>query len=276
MMFVPANLRRRWERAHLRGADALIVDLEDGVGPADKVDAREMLSEAVAFLTGQGAVVLVRINASWLLAMQDLAAAIIPGVRGVLIPKMEDPGRLLALSQIVGELEAQRKLPAGAAVLVPMIESPLGIERLSEIAAVERVGGLALGVEDFSLSLGVEPTPECLDLPCRLIAFAANARGLAGFGVPMSIIAIDQPEAYGEAARRARAMGLTGALCADPRQVEKVNVAFSPSAAEIAAARALLAAWEAGGGTGMVKFEGRIIDAPVARRAERVLAQARS
>lgn len=276
MMFVPANLRRRWERAHTRGADVLIVDLEDGVGVHDKSEARTMVGDAVDFLVGEGARVVVRINAPWLMAIEDLKVAVRPGVSALMVPKVEDAGRLAALAQIVGEHEAERALPQGAIAFIVMIESPLALEHLGEIADAPRVAGLTLGTEDFSLNMGVAPTAEVLDHPARLIALVTKARGIAGFGVPTSIMGIDQPEVFGAAARRARAMGLNGGACADPRQVTEANAAFSPSAEEIAEAHALLAAWEAGGGQGVVRYGARILDIPVVLLAESTLAQARA
>src|SRR3954471_9637733 len=113
LLFVPANNGRQVEKAHERGADAIILDLEDAIPAEDKPQARALLGPAVERLSGFGQDFAVRINAGWLAAFADLAAAIVPGVSAVVVPKVEDAGRLRALSEIVGELEAERSLPIG-------------------------------------------------------------------------------------------------------------------------------------------------------------------
>jgi len=117
---------------------------------------------------------------------------------------------------------------------------------------------------------------EALDLPCKLVALAAASRGLAALGAPASISEFRDLDGYREAIRRARAIGLSGALCIHPAQVAIANEGFAPSAAEIAQARDIVEAWEKGGGRGVVAANGRMIDAPVVARARRVLAGAGS
>jgi len=277
LMFVPADAEGRIAKAHTRGADAIILDLEDAVPIEGKAAARQGLVAAAATLAGQGQDVLVRINAAWRLAHADLEVAVNPDVRAIVAPKVEDAGALSVLSAMIGEWEAEQGLPVGKISLIALIESPLALSRLNEIAAVERVAGLALGSEDFSAVLGAPPSPQSLDLPCRMIALVAAARGQMALGTPISLAAFREADAYAEAARLGRAVGMTGALCIHPDQVAPLNAAFSPSEAELAAARKITAAWAGRPpGAAVLSLDGKMIDPPVVLQAERTLAAARS
>ncbi len=273
LLFVPADNARLLEKAHQKGADALILDLEDAVPPAAKPAARAGIAEAAARLSGPGLPVLVRINTGWRDIVADLEAAVRPGVSALVVPKVEDAGVLRVISAMVGEWEAERGLAPGGIGLIPLIESPLGLERLGEIAAPERLIGLALGGEDFSLALGVEPSEAALSLPCRMIALAAAGRGLMAIGLPGSLAEFKDLAAYGATVRLARSFGMTGALCIHPYQLAVVNEAFAPTARDIAWAETVMAAWSdaQSRGVGAVAVEGRMIDRPVAERARAIL-----
>jgi citrate lyase subunit beta/citryl-CoA lyase len=205
--------------------------------------------------------------------MDDLALAVPHGVSAIMVPKVEDPARIAVISEMIAEIAsvAGRPEPPG---VIALMESPAGLTSLDAIAAVNSVIGLALGSEDFSLALRVLPTPEALDLPCRMLALAAASRGLMALGAPISISTIDDQAVWQLAVRRARAIGLTGVLCVHPRQIAPVNEAFACSPAEVAAAARIVAAWEAAGGVGVVKVDGKMVDRPVVMASRRTLALA--
>lgn len=276
LLFVPASDEKRLAAVHTRGADAVILDLEDGVAPEAKAAARAALPAHIADLAAKDCEVLVRINGPWRLALADLEAAVRADVRALLVPKVESAARLAAISEIIGELEAERDLDVGALGLVALIETPAALSALAEIAAVPRVVGLALGSEDFSLTLGVPPSRESLDLPCKMVALAAAGRGLAALALPGTIAEFRDLAAYEASVKAARAVGATGAVCIHPAQVPVLNTGFSPTEAEHAWARAVLAAWDAPerGGRGVVAMAGAMIDLPVVERARRLLAAA--
>jgi citrate lyase subunit beta/citryl-CoA lyase len=275
VLFVPATASEGLlAKVHLRGADAVIIDLEDAVSPGAKVAARERVPGIVQQLAGRGPDVLVRVNVQPALAEAELGATFGADVRAIVIPKVEDAGRLWVLSAQIAALEAAQDLPPGTVGMIAMIESPAALARLDDITAVPRVAGLALGSEDFSLALGVNPSPACLTLPCQMLALAAAAHGIGALGLPVSLADYDDLEGYAVAARQARAMGLTGALCVHPTQVPVLNTAFAVSERERAEAERVVAAWERGGtagGTGVVALDGRMIDLPVAQRARMLL-----
>lgn len=275
LLFVPGNAPEKLAKAATRGADAIIIDLEDAVPAAEKASARAALPDHIAQLCHQGVDVLVRINAPWLLATADLEAAIISGTRAVVTPKAEDAGSLSVLSAMIGEWERARALPLGSIGLIALVETPLGLSRLAEIAAVPRLTGLAFGSEDFCASLGVDPTPTVLDLPCRQLALTAAIRAQQAIGLPISLAQFRDLAAYSAGAIDARRLGMTGALCIHPAQVPVLNQAFQPNTAQIAHANAVLTAWAEAEAKGLAvaSLNGSMIDRPVVEQARRVLAQ---
>ena len=276
LLFVPADDEARCAKACRAGADAVILDLEDGVAPAAKAAARARVAPAARALAEAGVAAVVRINAPWRAALADLEAAVGADVAAVMVPKAEDGARLAVLSDMIGELEAERGLEAGSTSLVALVETPAALARLPDIAAAPRVVGLALGTEDFCLGLGVAPTPAALDLPSRQIALAAAARGQMALAVPLSITQFRDIEAYRAAALAGAATGVNGAICIHPAQAAAANACFAPAEAELADARRVLDAWERAqaGGLAVTALDGRMIDLPVAERARRLVARA--
>lgn len=273
MLFVPAAAPHRWQKAHTRGADALIIDLEDSTQPDAKAAARAQATEAVAFLHAQGAVVTVRVNNDEAYLADDLEAVVKPGLTAVVLPKVERASEIDSLSAMLDALEYEAGLVRYAVGVVAVVESPRALEHVTRIADGPRLTGIALGSEDFSLSLGRPPGPLSLDLAAQTIAYAAAARGIMGIGMASSIANFTDLDAFGADARRAHAMGLTGAMCIHPNQVGVLNASFGASETDVAEARAILAAWEHRA-DGVVNHNGRMIDLPVAERARRLLASA--
>jgi len=271
LLFVAADDHTRLAKVTERGADAVILDLEDAVPAGRKAAARAGLPSVVAILVERSCPLVVRINGAWRDAMDDLAVAVRDGVSAIMVPKVEDAARLAVVAEMVAEFSsaAGRSDTPG---LIALIESPAGLASLDAIVAVEGVIALALGSEDFSLALGVPPTPELLDLPCRMLSLAAARRGLMALGAPISIGTINDQDAWHDAARKARRLGLTGALCIHPSQIAPVNEGFACPPAEVEAAARIVAAWDAGRGTGVIQVDGRMIDRPVVLAARRTLA----
>ncbi|WP_404479967.1 HpcH/HpaI aldolase/citrate lyase family protein [Novosphingobium sp. BL-52-GroH] len=273
LLFVSADDPARLAKVGERGADAVILDLEDAVAPARKAEARGALPAQIARLHGEGHALVVRVNAGWTALAADLEAAVRPGVAALMLPKVEQAWRIEALAEMLGEWEIARGLPAGAIGIIALVESAPGLAALSEIAQAPRLVGIALGSEDLSLSLGVAPGTTFLDLPARQIALAAGAAGVMALGIPLSIAEFRDMEAYRRAAALALAYGTTGALCIHPAQVAAANAAFAPGDAELAEAHAILQAWDAADGAAVTSLDGRMIDLPVVLRARRLLAR---
>lgn len=278
VLFVPAHLERFIRSAPTRGADAIQLDLEDSVPMAHKAAARHALPGAVAQLRAAGAQVLVRINREWRAAAADLEAAVQPGVSAISVPKTAGAEHLQLLDESITALEQERQLPAGGIGLIAMVETLAGLRQLRAMArACTRVVGLTLGSEDFSAAAGMSPAPHNLFGPCQQLVFAAREAGIDAYGFPGSIAEYADLERYREQVSQGCDMGFVGAFCIHPRQVAVLNAAFTPDAAAVAEAEAVIAAYgEAlARGEGAAALEGRMIDLPVVERARALLARRR-
>lgn len=269
-LFVPANRPERFPKALASDADAVIIDLEDAVAPSDKAAARGQLAAAFGqFAAPDRARLLVRMNARgslWhaddLRLLQQLAAQ---GLGGVMVPKAETVAGLQRVAHAVGP----------ACALLPLVESVTGLDAANALAAAPQVLRLAFGNLDFQADLGLACGPDEAELaPVRLALVLASRR--AARAAPVDGVTPgtqDGVQLQADAARSRRG-GFGGKLCIHPAQVAGVNAAFAPGAAELAWARRVLVAFEAAGG-GVFSLDGRMVDAPVVRLAQRTLAQNR-
>jgi citrate lyase subunit beta/citryl-CoA lyase len=269
LLYVPAHSDRFIARAHERGADAIILDLEDAVPPDHKLAARQGLAEGVEAVGRNGARVFVRINAEADMARLDAAAACRAGAEGLYVPKVREAGVLTELAAFLHDLEVPlRRAPMA---FVPVLEDPGAVLDARLIARAPRVMALTTGGEDLALALGGMPTPDVLRLPKLLVHYAAKAEGLLSFGMLRSTADYADGEAIAAAAREARDHGFDGASCVHPAVVPLLNVGFAPNEAELDWARRVVAA--AAGGAGAFVVDGKMVDAPGVARARALLAQ---
>ncbi|THF60536.1 HpcH/HpaI aldolase/citrate lyase family protein [Pseudothauera rhizosphaerae] len=263
-LFVPATRPERIAKALATGTDAVVVDLEDAVAPADKPAARRALLDWLdAHLDER---VTVRINAAgtaW--HEEDLAACRHAGVAGVMLPKAD------------GAAQVAHAHAAGGKPVLCIVETALGIEELPQIARAPGCARLVFGKLDLAVELDLVPDEadpeELVFLPWRALLVLASRR--AGLPAPVDGVftAIGDEAALGRYAARARRHGFGGQLLIHPAQVAAAAAAFTPSAQDVEWAQAVRrAAAAAGGGAAVV--DGRMIDAPVIARAERILAVA--
>lgn len=275
LLYVPGNNERFIGKAQTRGADAVVLDLEDSVPDHEKAAARAMTAAALPSLAEGPSDLLVRINGGLRLAVPDLEAVVQPGLRGIFVPKCEAAEKLRLLSEMLFDLEAERGLPVGEIALVAMIETPRGLENVHDIARADpRVCGMILGSEDFATATGMQPTPEALLAPRQQIVFAAHAAGIAPLGLLDSVANYGDAEHLAAVARRARAFGFRGATCVHPAAVAPLNAAFLPSDEETDWAKRVVAAMEEAHaqGRGAATLDGRMIDKPMLDRARDILA----
>ncbi len=265
-LFVPATRPERYAKALASGADAVIIDLEDAVGAADKAAARQALAAAWPGLpAAQKQRVLVRVNAAgtaW--HEDDLALLGRLRVAAVVVPKAEAAASLAPVARAGG---------AGCAV-VPLIESVAGLDAADALARAPQVIRLAFGNVDFQVDAGMASGPDEDELVGVRVSVVLSSRR-AALAAPIDGVTLstqDSVQLQRDAARGRRS-GFGGKLCIHPAQVAAVNAAFSPSAAEIEWARRVLAAAAAAGG-GAIAVDGRMVDAPVLRLAEGMLARA--
>ena len=274
MMFVPVNVERFVEGAHARGADAIILDLEDSILPKDKERARTLVAAAAPKVSRSGADVLVRVNRPWRLCVRDLEAAVGKGICAIMLPKTESPEHVHMVAEVLDEVEAERGIAHGHTRIIVMIETATAFFRMREIAAAHpRVVGLTLGSEDFALAVGMVPEAEGLFYPKQQIVFAARAAGVLPLGFIGTVADYKDLEAFRATARRSRRVGFTGASVIHPSQIAILNEEFRPSADEVQKAQRVVAAFEAakGGNQGAIEVDGKMVDLPVVERARRTL-----
>lgn len=268
LLYVPASSERFIAKAHERGADAIILDLEDSVAARDKDRARAALADAVPSAAQSGAKVFVRINSEPDMQRADAEAACRAGALGLYVAKTPSLGRLHLLSF---QLEAiEKELGRAPMVFVPLLEDAGAVFEARSIASCQRVLGLIAGGEDLALSMGGEPLPEVLRLPKLMVHLAAKAEGKLSFGTLTTIADYSDLAALDAAARSARSHGFDGASCIHPSAITVLNAAFSPSPEQIAWARRVVAAAETAG-QGAFSLDGRMVDAPVVARARTVI-----
>ena len=263
-LFVPATRPERFSKALALGADAVIIDLEDAVAAGEKAQARQLLAQAWPSLAASGRDrVLVRVNAAstaW--HGDDLTLLHGLGVVNVVVAKAEHVDQLLNVAAVLG----------AACVLVPLIESVAGLDAVDALARSPQVLRLAFGNLDFQADAGLacgRDEPELM--PVRLALLLASRR--AQLPSPIDGVTADLRDAV-QLERdllRSRSGGFGAKLCIHPSQVAPANATFTPGPAEMDWARRVIAASQAAGG-GVVSLDGRMVDAPVLRLAQRTLA----
>jgi citrate lyase subunit beta/citryl-CoA lyase len=276
LLFVPADRPAMLAKAQSRGADAVLVDLEDAIPPDGKEAARATLRETLRAGELEGpAAVCVRINAVGEGAELDLDALAGCALDAVVLPKAVAPAAVRVVRDALDRLLSDGERVA----LIPQVESTRGILALQELAAVDGVAALAFGGEDFCVDLGVARSDDSLELllPRALVALHARAAGLAAIDTVYT--AIDDEDGLLREARTARQLGFSGKLLIHPAQVAPVRRVFAPSAQQVAWAQRVLASGASNGsgeGAGVRVVDGKMVDAPVLAQAERILARSRA
>jgi citrate lyase subunit beta/citryl-CoA lyase len=280
-LILPINVPRFVERAHLRSADAIVLDLEDSVPPAEKVSARKLIPEAIRQVARGGGEVAVRVNNEPGLLDDDVDAAVQPGLDSISFPKAESADQIRAVSARIERLERERGIAPGHVRLSLAVETPRGLLAAREIAvASDRIASMSVGVEDYCLELGVEPSTDGAELlyAVSTIVTICKATGITPTGLVGSIADFREIAVFEAAAERARKLGCLGAGCIHPDQVLVLNRVFSPDPAKVAYAESVVAAFEDGvrRGTASVNVDGKMVDVPVYKRALVILNRARA
>lgn len=273
LLYVPGNNSRFLDKSQTRGADALILDLEDSVPVDRKSEARDMVSNRVAALSSGPSALTVRINGDMRTAVKDLEAVVQPGLAAVLIPKCETPERAIFVSEILSDLEVERGLPTGEIATIALIETPGGLFEARDIARSDaRLTGLILGSEDFATESGMVPDADTLALAKQQIIFAARSAQLAPLGL-MDSVANYASASLEDLARTSKRFGFSGATCVHPGAIEALNKGFLPTDEEVEAAEQLIETMAKANeqGRGAASLDGRMIDAPLLKRAQNTL-----
>jgi len=265
-LFVPGNRPERFAKALASGADAVVLDLEDAVAPADKDAARGAVGQFLAAASAEKRARLVlRINdeaTPWFDADLGVLAAHAGAV--LMLPKAEQPATI-----------ARVRVACPGVPVLALIESARGVLNAEALAACEGVSRLVFGTIDYALDLDLSADPAFgdlgLDHAAARLALASRAAGLPAPVAGVTPDIDDETRLLTDFAR-ARAHGFGAKLCIHPKQVAPIHAALMPSAQELDWARHVVAAAE--GSSGAVQVDGRMVDKPVLQRAQRLLARA--
>jgi citrate lyase subunit beta / citryl-CoA lyase len=278
LLFSPGQRERMIDKALGTDADAVILDLEDGVPPAEKDVARERVAVAISRPRSPvTALRLVRVNpAATGRLNDDLSAVVGIGLDAILLPKVEYPEEIHALDQALGELEARTGLESGSVAIVAAIESARGINKAVDIlCASERLAAAMFGAEDLALDLGLPVRrhgagQEMLHARSTLVLAAAIGRVK-----PLDQVWLDFRDFDGLRAEAiaGRDMGFAGKCLIHPGQIAIVNEVFSPSREDVELAQRVVAAFEEAkaAGIGAVMLGGQLVELPIVERALQTL-----
>jgi citrate lyase subunit beta/citryl-CoA lyase len=282
-MFVPGHRQRMIDKAFGLDADAIMLDIEDGVAPNEKDAARKNIAESLGREKTPGSPArYVRINAIGHARMDaDLEAVIRPGLEGLVCPKVDTPDEVRKIDAILNDKEPKNNLKKSSVKLLIAIESPRGLLNAPAIAASSpRVAGLLFGAEDFGREIGL---PTVREGEARDLIYARSSMVIAAASSHVQAVDgvwVDLNDSQGLSgfARQSRQLGFSGMSCIHPSQVDAINTTFSPTAEEIDYCRKVLQAFEEANarGDGSIAFGGQLIDRPIVERARRTIDMARS
>ncbi|GAB3649824.1 HpcH/HpaI aldolase/citrate lyase family protein [Ramlibacter alkalitolerans] len=262
-LFVPGDRPERFDKALASGAHAVILDLGDAVTPERKVQARLAIA---AWLAKASARVFVRVNPEGTPWHADDCELLSESAQlaGLMVPKAEDPTSIGRLARHLGDGHQ----------LIPLVETVAGHFEAAALARIPRVSRLAFGSFDFMADSGIQSDAQELDaIRMNLVLVSRHA----GIAPPIDGVsaAIDDPVQLEADVRRSRRMGMGAKLCIHPKQVAILHAGFAPTPEEVAWARRVLDAL-ASGPLGAVSVDGKLVDRPIALRAEAILAEAAS
>lgn len=285
LLFIPGDSEAKMAKVAGCGADAVILDLEDAVSPENKPKAREMVKAFLAATPRDFRPVQywVRVNAfDTGLTLGDLAA-ILPGIPdGIMQPKVNGPEDVRRLSHYLDALEAAHGIAAGSVRIIPVAtetaSAPFALGQYAS-AGLDRLVGLTWGAEDLSAAVGASTNIDAsgewsftYKMVRSLCLLAAHAAGVQA--IDTLYVQFRDDEGLRASCRAARSEGFTGRVAIHPAQVEAINETFTPSPEEIADARRIVSVFAANPGAGTVGLDGKMLDIPHLKQAQRTLAQA--
>jgi citrate lyase beta subunit len=280
LLYVPGDDLHKIQKATTLGVDCICLDLEDGVAINRKLDARHTIAGALQTLDFGKSERLVRINPLQSgMAADDLAVAMLAHPDGIVVPKVESADQLQWVNMQLAAEEHSQGWPLGSLTLLALIETPQAVIHLPEICtAVPRLSGLIFGAEDLAVGLGAQRTPAAWEVFYARSAIVLHAAAYNLQAIDLVNVDFVDIEGLRQDARQGAEMGFTGKQIIHPNQVEPVQDAFTPSNEAIAAAQKLVeaAAQYQQHGSGAFAVEGKMVDAPVVKLAERLLDRARA
>ena len=282
-MFVPGHRQKMVDKALGLNADAIMLDIEDGVAPNEKDTARRQIAEALGRdRAPKSPARFVRINAIGHARMRaDVEAVVRSGLDGLVLPKVETADDIRQVESFLSEREPALKMARGGVHLLVAIESPRGLLNAPAIAASSpRIVGLMFGAEDYGREMGL-PTKregEAQDLIYARSALAIAAASAHVQAVDGVWVDLKDPDGLARFARQSRRLGFSGISLIHPSQIDPINATFSPTTEEIDYAKQVLQAFEEANarGDGSIALGGQLIDRPIVERARRTLELAKT
>jgi len=275
---MPGDEMRKIRKATTLDVDCICMDMEDGVALNRKAEARLTIVEALQTLDFGRAERLARINALGSgFEVEDLAAALSGRPDGIVIPKIESAGQIRWASQIIAGHEAQNGWPAGAICLLVVVETARGIVNLAQIVAADpRLQAVIFGAEDFAGDIGATRTKEGWEVFYARSAVVTHAAAYGLQAIDMVYIDFHDLDGLRREALEGARLAFAGKQVIHPNQVVPVQAAFTPSPEAIAYAKKVVRAFEENqqAGKGAFALDGKMIDAPILKAAERVIALA--
>jgi citrate lyase subunit beta/citryl-CoA lyase len=280
-LFVPGNRPDRIEKAFATKADVVIIDLEDAVPLSEKESSRYHVRKMAAKFADR--IILVRINALGSDFIKgDLDEAIVKGVKGIILPKVEKADDITKINTLLIEAEKNSALPKGSIRVFPLIESAAAVQDIFDIISTktkpDRIYTVMFGAADYTLDMGIEMTMGGNELfyARSRIAIACRAADIAPPVDTPFMIDLKNSEALISDARRAKELGFQGKLVIHPNQIESCNKIFSPLPEEIEKAEKIVKAFEEAeaSGVAVIQLEGKFIDYPIVKRSKDILALA--
>ena len=268
------------ERSKNFKTDILMIDLEDSVPPNDKLAARLLASEWVDILSNHNQKVMVRVNSlDTGLTKDEITNIISPQLYGISLGKVTSRWDIQSLDDILIEAEERFQIPVNTIKIIPWIETAQSIMRLDDIAkASNRIIAIAFGAEDYTNDMGIQRTDMGVEVefPRSSVAIAARAANVAALDSPF--VAFKDPINLKTDSMKARQLGYTGKFAIHPDQLEIINQTFSPSQEDIAYALTIVDGWNDAvkKGRGSFDLDGKMVDVPVVKRAQNLLALAQS
>jgi citrate lyase beta subunit len=281
LLYVPGSDPHKIEKAASSGADCVCLDLEDGVAETMKTEARGIIAGALKSVDFGRSERMVRVNSFASGHTRDDLAAVLPArPDAVLLPKVADTGHIAEIDGLIAKVEKELGWTNAGIALVVIVESARGIVNLASICRMAetcpRLQGIVFGAEDFAADMGATRTAEAVEL---LYARSAIVTHCVAFGlqaIDLVTVNFKDVELLEREATRGAQMGYTGKQVIHPAQVEPVQRLFTPSPEEVEKAKLLLAQARAYAekGKGAFALGGEMVDMPVIKRAELVLARA--
>ncbi len=274
ILFIPGDDRHKIEKGAASGVDAVVLDCEDGVAASRKAEARATIAAALREVDFGRSERIVRVNPfSTHLTHDDIAAILPAQPDAILLPKVESASDIHLIDRMMAET---------AAALLALVETARGVVHLREIAAcaeaIPRLQALIFGAEDFAGDIGAVRTASGHEIAYGRGAVVVHAKAFGLQAIDMVFPPLDDEAGLRAEARNGQEMGYTGKMAIHPRQIAPIQETFLPTAAAIAAAQRLIEAFEAhqAAGRGAFQLDGRMVDMPMIRAAQRVIESARA